>query len=72
MKSLSYAALTAFTESRLGSVEIKNSGLVSRVHVLGGCRLVGGVKDMADVKKDRCWGAELCSKKICSWALRNE
>lgn len=50
MKSLSYAALTAFTESRLGSVEIKNSGLVSRVHVLGGCPLVGGVEDMADVK----------------------
>ena len=47
--------MTAFTESRLGSVDMKNSGLVSRVHVLGGFPLVGGVEDMADVENVGCW-----------------
>ena len=49
MKSLLSAALTALTESNFGSVEMKNSRLVSRVHVLGGSTLVGGVEDMVNV-----------------------
>ena len=62
MKSLSYAALTAFTESRHGSVEMKNSGLVPRVHVLGACPFVGGAEDMADVKTVGGWALSCVPK----------
>ena len=76
MKSLLSAALTALTESNFGSVEMKNSRLVSRVHVLGGSPLVGGVEDMTSVEKVGCctteFGVVVEQKRIvCNWASGN-